>query len=292
MPQNPAPSTLFVTRIIAGDGITIDHDAGTGIVTVTAQQGPSDDVEITGGTIDGTPIGGTVPAAGAFTALQAASITGTDASLDIKGQDGQTTNAAGGVVPVKGGAGNGTGAGGAASLIGGDSGAGATGDGGPSRVTGGAALSTNGNGGSAVITGGAKAGSGIAGGIRNESIVLSQQPAPAAKTTSATLTAAEVLARIITVNQGAAGASALQLPLATDLQAALPADIAANDSFDFSLINVSTVAAEAASLTTNTGWTLVGDMDVAANSAITTKSAGRFRARFTGAGAFTLYRLS
>jgi hypothetical protein len=58
------------------------------------------------------------------------------------------------------------------------------------------------------------------------------------------------------------------------------------------VINISTVAAESASLTTNTGWTLVGDMDVAANSAATTKSAGRFRARKTGTALWTVYRLS
>lgn len=117
------------------------------------------------------------------------------------------------------------------------------------------------------------------------------QGAPAAKTVSATLTAAEVLTSIITVNQGAAGASAQQLPTAAAMDTALSTSVA-GDAFDFSVINISTVAAESASLTTNTGWTLVGDMDVAANSAATTKSAGRFRARKTGAGAWVLYRLS
>lgn len=123
------------------------------------------------------------------------------------------------------------------------------------------------------------------------------QGAPAAKTVSATLTAANLLAGIITVAQGAGAASAQQLPLADDLQAAmltaLDVDaLEAGDSFDFSVINTSTVSAEAASITTNTGWTLVGNMDVLANSAATTKSAGRFRARYTASGAFTLYRLS
>ena len=127
--------------------------------------------------------------------------------------------------------------------------------------------------------------------IIDRSVKLVHQGAATAKTVSATLTAAEILAGIITVNQGAAGASALQLPLATAMDTAIPASIA-GDAFDFSLTNISTVAAEAASLTTNTGWTLVGDMDVAANSAITTKSAGRFRAAKTGAGAWTLFRLS
>lgn len=118
------------------------------------------------------------------------------------------------------------------------------------------------------------------------------QGTPTAKTVSATLTAAEILAGIITVNQGAAGASALQLPLATAMDTALP-ESAANDAFDFSVINISTVDAEDASITTNTGWTLVGNVDIPAYSAAgSLNSSGRFRARKTAAGAWTLYRLS
>ncbi len=75
------------------------------------------------------------------------------------------------------------------------------------------------------------------------------------------------------------------------MDTAIP-DSIAGDALDFSLINISTVLAESASLTTNAGWTLVGDMDVSANSGATTKSAGRFRAAKTGAGAWTLFRLS
>lgn len=127
--------------------------------------------------------------------------------------------------------------------------------------------------------------------VTNKGSSLTTQGAPNAQTVSATLTAANLLTRIITVNQGGAAASALQLPLATAMDTALPASIAGT-AFDFSLINISTVAAESASITTNTGWTLVGDADVQANSAATTKSAGRFMARKTGTGAWTLYRLS
>ena len=117
------------------------------------------------------------------------------------------------------------------------------------------------------------------------------QGAQTAKTTSATLTAAEISAGIITVNQGAGAVSALQLPLATSMDTGFP-QLDAGDAFDFSLINISTVAAEDASITTNTGWTLVGNMDVASNAAAADKSAGRFRARKTATAAWTLYRLS
>lgn len=117
------------------------------------------------------------------------------------------------------------------------------------------------------------------------------QNAPTAKTISATLTALEIWQKLITVNQAGAGASALQLPTAADLDLLLTDSIAGN-SFDFSLINISTVAAEDASITTNTGWTLVGNMDVASNAAAGDKSAGAFRARKTAAGAWVLYRIS
>lgn len=117
------------------------------------------------------------------------------------------------------------------------------------------------------------------------------QKAATAKTTSATLTALEIWQKILTVNQAAGGASALQLPTAADLDLLLT-DWAADDYFDLSLINTSTVGAEDASITTNTGWTLVGNMDVASNAAATDKSAGMFRLRKTAAGAWTIYRLS
>ncbi len=117
------------------------------------------------------------------------------------------------------------------------------------------------------------------------------QGTPAAKTTSATLTAAEVLGGIITVNQGGAGVSTLTMPLGDDLEAALPANIAVGDSFEFSIINISTVAAEDAVLAVNTGVTAVGNLDVASNAAATDKSAGRFRVRRTAASTFVVYRV-
>lgn len=183
---------------------------------------------------------------------------------------------------------------GSAALVKGGAGGATSGNGGASTMSGGDATAGNGNGGDLNLIGGAKNGSGVNGAVRvgaASEVVFVNQGAPAAKTVSATLTAAEVLTGIITVLQGAAGASAQQLPLATAMDTALPTSVA-GDAFDFSVINISATAAESASITTNTGWTLVGDMDIQANSAATTKSAGRFRARKTGAGAWTLYRLS
>lgn len=124
---------------------------------------------------------------------------------------------------------------------------------------------------------------------------LLSQAAPAAKTTTTTLTAAELLGGLLTANQGAAGAATYTLPLATDLETALLAvhpGLAANDGFDFSLVNISTVAAEDATLATNTGWTLVGEMTVESNDADRAQSSGRFRVRRTAANAYTIYRIA
>ncbi len=217
------------------------------------------------GSIDNMVIGATTPKAGTFTSITAPATTAPAAT---------TATAAGSNAGLTGGAGGST-----------------SGAGGNANITGGAGTAGNANGGDVNLTGGAANGSGVNGVVRESGVVLRSQGTPAAATTSATLTAANVLTGIITVNQGGAGASAQQLPLATAMDTALPTS-AAGDAFDFSVINISTVAAEAASLTTNTGWTLVGDMDIIANSASTTKSSGRFRAVKTSAGAWVLYRLS
>lgn len=119
---------------------------------------------------------------------------------------------------------------------------------------------------------------------------LGIQGAPAAKTVSATLTAAEIQTGIITVNQAGGAVSNLQLPLATAMDTAFPQSVA-NSSFDFSVTNLSAVGAEIANLTTNTGWSLVGSMAIAPIAA-SAASAVRFRARKTATGAWTLYRLS
>lgn len=121
---------------------------------------------------------------------------------------------------------------------------------------------------------------------------VGKQGTPTALTTSATMTAAQMLTGIITSNEGAGGAPAYQLPTAAALDLALPWWFTIGDQFEFALINVSTVAAEDASITTNTGWTLVGSMAVQSNDAITSKSSGRFRVRQTAANAFTIYRVA
>lgn len=180
-----------------------------------------------------------------------------------------------------------TGAGSNASLTGGAGGA-TSGNGGAAQLAGGAATGTNSNGGSVVLTGGAKTGSGIAGGIRLEGLAIRAQGAPAAKTVSATLTAAELLAGIITVTN--ATASAQQAPTGTAIQAGLPPDFAIGDSFDVSVINLGS-STGIATLTVNTDVTIVGNPDVPI-AATGVQSSGVFRFRKAADHVFVAYRIA
>lgn len=121
-------------------------------------------------------------------------------------------------------------------------------------------------------------------------VELSTQSTPTAKTTSTTLTAAELGTGIITVNQGGGAGSTLTLPTGT-LMDAQYTNMKVDSSFDFTVINISTVDAEDATIAVGTGWTLVGDVVVNAKSASTIPTSGQFRVRKTGTATYTLYRL-
>ena len=111
-------------------------------------------------------------------------------------------------------------------------------------------------------------------------VILSVQSAPIAKTAVATLTAAELANGIITYTGAAV---ALTLPLGTDLDAAFPS-MKVNSCFDFFIIN--TGATNAATVTANTGVTLVG---VAAVSAATSCN---WRVRKTADATYVAYRIA
>lgn len=126
------------------------------------------------------------------------------------------------------------------------------------------------------------------------SFVGFKQGTPTAKTTSATLTAAELLSGIITVNQGAADVSTLTLPTGSAMETALLAlvpQLDVDDAFEFSLINISTVAAEDAVLAAGSGFTIVGNVNVASNNAATDLAFGTFRVRRTAANTYVAYRV-
>jgi len=188
---------------------------------------------------------------------------------------------AGGAAGQTGGVGGATGAGGAASVTGGAGGA-TSGTGGAANLTGGAGSAGNANGGSVVISGGAGNGTGVAGSIRELGLVMKAQGAEASLNATGTLTAAQMITGIITSTTAAAVSATL--PLATAMDTAIP-DSAANDSFDFSVIN--TGASNAFTILTAAGWAaFVGSVVVALSTS------AHFRARKTAVGAWTLYRIS
>ena len=229
----------------------------------------------------------------------------------VRGGNAASTNGTGGIGWLNGGTGTGTGAGGAAQIdggsgatggtgrgghvviTGGTSGTGASGNGGQVQIAGGSAVSTNGNGGDVVVTQGALAGTGTIGWWIMRSNTLSRQRTPYALTTSTTLLINSMISAdmLLTVNQGGGANSNLTLPTGTNVQNNVSASLADDDSFDFWVINISTDAAETATIVTNTGWTLVGNMVVVSNSASTASSSARFRARRTASATWTLYRI-
>jgi hypothetical protein len=111
-------------------------------------------------------------------------------------------------------------------------------------------------------------------------------PAPATATSSATLTADQVITGLILGSPGSSAAS-YQLPTVAALEAALPSSAKTGATIDFSVLNVDGSGSGVITLTTNTGWTLSGLMTVVA----TAGTAQAFRARKTGATTWTLYRV-
>lgn len=127
-------------------------------------------------------------------------------------------------------------------------------------------------------TGGYQLGDGTVG-----EAILSVQSAPTALTAAATATAAQLSAGLFTFN-GTAGN--LTLPTVSDLEAGIPSATKANAAFDFYVINIDASGSDSVTLAVGTGWTIVG------TAAVTAGTSAHFRARKTGDGAWTAYRLS
>lgn len=109
------------------------------------------------------------------------------------------------------------------------------------------------------------------------------QGAPTALTGAATATAAQLSNGLFTFN-GTAGN--LTLPTVADLETGIPNAQKVNAAFDFYVINIDASGSDSITVATGTGWTLVGA------GAVTAGSSGHFRARKTGDGAWTCYRIS
>ena len=113
--------------------------------------------------------------------------------------------------------------------------------------------------------------------------LLFAQGAPTAIAAAATATPAELANGLFTFD-GTAGN--LTLPTVADLEAYVSSAAKPNVAFDFFVINIDSSGSDAVTVAIGTGWTLVGAGAVAA------ASSGHFRARKTGDGAWTCYRVS
>jgi hypothetical protein len=113
--------------------------------------------------------------------------------------------------------------------------------------------------------------------------LLFAQGAPTAVAAAATATPAQLANGLFTFD-GTAGD--LTLPTVADVEAYVSSAAKPNVAFDFFVINIDASGSDAVTVAIGTGWTLVGAGAVAA------ASSGHFRARKTGDGAWTCYRVS
>ena len=296
--QSFADATGIIQGLAAAQGGSSTLKGGTSSTAGNAGGA----VLLTGGQPGATGVGGAATvAAGAGGATS-----GAGGVASITGGAGTASNSAGGVSKTVGGAGSGSSAGGAAQLTGGL--AGATGIGGAAVIAGGAGGATSGKGGAATIAGGAGttnadggsilltpgalAGTGMAGGIfaRSNKRFMSM-PTPATATDTASLTDAQMISGVLVATPTAAAAYTVRT--GTQLLAALPTDIAADDAFDLVIINIGGTGDDI-TLTAATDITIVGDAVVrpSADSATEQAGQGTFRFRYTGTTVFVAYRIS
>jgi hypothetical protein len=117
-------------------------------------------------------------------------------------------------------------------------------------------------------------------------VQLDVQPAPQTATATATLSVAQITGGILLGSPGSS-AAAYTLPSGSSLDAVV-SSAKVNSSFDFSVTNVDGSSSGVITMTAGTGWTIVGLATIAATAGTT----GAFRARKTGDGTWTLYRLA
>jgi len=117
------------------------------------------------------------------------------------------------------------------------------------------------------------------------------QAVPAAKTVTAGISAAELVAGLITTT-GVTGPSIHQLPTGTEIDAAFPG-IATGDSFEFTIVNTGVGASDDATITVNTDVTIVGNPTMGAlTDATIISGSGTFRARRSAANTYVVYRIA
>ena len=125
-------------------------------------------------------------------------------------------------------------------------------------------------------TGGYQVGAGA-----TDEAIMFVQGAPTALTAATTATAAQLQNGLFTFD-GTAGN--LTLPTVALLEADMLSAQKVNSAFDFFVVNID--SSDSVTLAVGTGWSIVGA------AAVTTATSAHFRARKTGDGTWTAYRIS
>ena len=121
-----------------------------------------------------------------------------------------------------------------------------------------------------------------------------KQLAPVAMTVAATITVAAILNGLIVADHAEGATQAYTLPTGAVMEAALTSFIIDDDSFDFTIINLSAAAANTITLTAAVGFTIVGQPIVHANEFEVSYylGTGTFRVRRTAEETFVAYRIA
>jgi|TARA_Y100000310_G_C20677719_1_gene814058 hypothetical protein len=119
------------------------------------------------------------------------------------------------------------------------------------------------------------------------------QPGVTAKTTSATLTAAEMLTGIITGTHSEGSTQTYTTPTGTLLEAAMPGTIITGSHLDVTFINLSAALADTITIAGGSGISIVGQATVdSAHADSEFPSSGTFRFRRSAANTFVGYRIN
>jgi len=128
--------------------------------------------------------------------------------------------------------------------------------------------------------------------VRNVGTVVTRQGAPSNKTATSTITAAELLSRIVTKTGTPGFTQALTLPTGTLLDAALPATFVKDDAFEYAIINLSAAETDTVTMTAGADHSIVGVALVeSSHEDAETISSAIFRCRKTTTNTFISYRI-
>lgn len=118
------------------------------------------------------------------------------------------------------------------------------------------------------------------------------QAAPTAMTIGAVITVDALIAGLITGTHVSGGTVTYTLPTGTIMDAALTSYFINNDSFDFTIINLSLAVLDTITLVAGVGFTIVGQALIeSAHATSEFPSSGTFRVRRVSPNVFVAYRL-